>query len=666
MCMPRRERSTSGSTALLGRRRRQTSPLLRAPARHAADRGGGGPRPDRSGGAAEPLRVRHLARRARRSRRRGPVVLVCEDIHWADPASVDVCSSSCRSSRPLPVLVLFVGRAETDAPGWRLVQPQLACFGDALTEIRLQPLNDGDSRELVVQPARDRVAARGGSPANPDPLGGQSVLRRRGHPHAHRPRRDRAPQATAGWPTRRSTAVEIPDTLHGLLLARIDQLPDARQAQPARRLGHRPPVPGARAGASRSRRAPTRQARDRMTDLQLDTLEARGLIRLAAAPARARVPVPPRPAPGHRLRVAAQAGAPLAAQGRGRGARGALSGASRRSWRRSWRCTSSRPATPRRRSNTWCEAAKFADRSQCASPRAYDLYSRASALLPPSDPGSTTTRLRRRRIEIELGRARAGFTFLLRRANSRPSSSRWLPKRRAGRSAPRGGRPSGDRAAASVPAAAAPTTSPALRDQLERVTRDRRRAERSASSPRCRSQSSVSYEVFTGDMTGGRGACSRRRPAARAEARLRRLVLRARGARRWAMPGWASSTRPRRQPSEARHSAEQGDVIARIDALIGESTVHSMRGDLEAAVPLAHAVHQHGRGGWRVGVRRGQQLRAWRRLHAPGPVRRRRRSRVRSRHRGRAGASSSASSDRHCAHIMRSNGASMGEFGHEH
>ena len=37
----------------------------------------------------------------------------------------------------------------------------------------------------------------------------------------------------------------------------------------------------------------------------------------------------------------------------------------------------------------------------------------------------------------------------------------------------------------------------------------------------------------------------------------------------------------------SRALAEQGDVVVRVDAMIGESTLHSIRGDLDAAVPLA-------------------------------------------------------------------------------
>ena len=92
----------------------------------------------------------------------GPVVLVCEDIHWADPASVDVM-------RPADA----AGDAAARPASWRRCAPRrtrpaggssarlATLFGDALTEIRLRAARrDADSRDARRQPARDRVAAR--------------------------------------------------------------------------------------------------------------------------------------------------------------------------------------------------------------------------------------------------------------------------------------------------------------------------------------------------------------------------------------------------------------------------------------------------------------------------------------------------------------------------
>jgi predicted ATPase len=46
-----------------------------------------------------------------------PVVVVCEDVHWADPVSIEVMIQLLPFLTQLPVLTLFACRAETDAPG---------------------------------------------------------------------------------------------------------------------------------------------------------------------------------------------------------------------------------------------------------------------------------------------------------------------------------------------------------------------------------------------------------------------------------------------------------------------------------------------------------------------------------------------------------------------
>lgn len=169
--------------------------------------------------------VASLSRVIRQIAERRPVALVCEDIHWADPASVDLMLQLVPLLTPLPVLTLFCGRAETDAPGWRLVSQPRSVFGDAMTEIRLQPLNETDSRALVANlleieslPESVRTTILERSEGNPffveeviRMLIGRGAIVRSG---------DR-------WIANDSiSGIEIPDTLHGLLLARIDQLPE--------------------------------------------------------------------------------------------------------------------------------------------------------------------------------------------------------------------------------------------------------------------------------------------------------------------------------------------------------------------------------------------------------------------------------------------------------
>ncbi|HTK45447.1 MAG TPA: adenylate/guanylate cyclase domain-containing protein [Patescibacteria group bacterium] len=156
---------------------------------------------------------------------RGPVVVVCEDLHWADPASIDVARQIMPLAAQLPILFVAALRAETDSPGWALIGHARTIFGEALTEIRLDPLAESDSRSLVANlleieslpdRVRDLILARAeGNPFFVEELvrmlieGGVIV------------------QEGSRWvATAEVASVEIPETLHGLLLARIDQLPD--------------------------------------------------------------------------------------------------------------------------------------------------------------------------------------------------------------------------------------------------------------------------------------------------------------------------------------------------------------------------------------------------------------------------------------------------------
>jgi class 3 adenylate cyclase len=154
-----------------------------------------------------------------------PVVLVLEDIHWADPASVDLVLGLLPLVTQQPVLVLAAGRGETDAPGWKIVTQTRSVFGDALTELRLQPLTDNDSRTLVANlleieslPESVRNAILQRSEGNPFFV--EEVIRmliEKGAIVQHDER----------WVANETiNAIEIPETLHGLLLARIDQLPE--------------------------------------------------------------------------------------------------------------------------------------------------------------------------------------------------------------------------------------------------------------------------------------------------------------------------------------------------------------------------------------------------------------------------------------------------------
>ena len=155
---------------------------------------------------------------------RGPAVVVCDDVHWADSASVDTLQQVLTSIAPLPVLFILSTRVERASPGWRLVAAARDIFGDALTEIRLEPLSIDDSRTLVSNlltieslpvKTRDAILAK----AEGNPFFVEEVIRML---------MDRWGIVREGdrWvATDKTESIDIPDTIHGLLLARIDRLP---------------------------------------------------------------------------------------------------------------------------------------------------------------------------------------------------------------------------------------------------------------------------------------------------------------------------------------------------------------------------------------------------------------------------------------------------------
>jgi class 3 adenylate cyclase len=155
-----------------------------------------------------------------------PVVLVCEDIHWADPASLEVLRQLVPLAARLRILFIGALRAETDSPGWALLEQTREVYGDAFTEIRVDPLDDGNSRTLIANlleieslpdAVRDAIMAR----AEGNPFFVEEVVRMLIERGAIISEGDR-------WvATGEIGVVEIPETLHGLLLARIDGLPDA-------------------------------------------------------------------------------------------------------------------------------------------------------------------------------------------------------------------------------------------------------------------------------------------------------------------------------------------------------------------------------------------------------------------------------------------------------
>src|SRR5207244_3679990 len=134
---------------------------------------------------------------------RQPLVLLIEDLHWADPALVEFVDELVERAAGVPMLVLCTARLELldRHPGW-------AGGKRNATTITLPPLSAQETREvaraLLGQEPSDAVVARAGG----NPLFAQELARM---------------EATE--------ATSLPESLHAVIAARLDTLaPAVKQA----------------------------------------------------------------------------------------------------------------------------------------------------------------------------------------------------------------------------------------------------------------------------------------------------------------------------------------------------------------------------------------------------------------------------------------------------
>jgi class 3 adenylate cyclase len=169
--------------------------------------------------------VEALRKLVRAMAARQPLVLILEDLHWADPSSCDVFRQLLPLAAELPVLLCLVIRQEEETPGWHLVTAARRTLRGRLAEIPLNALSESDSRQLVANlleidalPEHTRQVILQKAEGNPFFV--EEVIRMlidRGVIEHHED----------GWVAGKEIDPgEIPDQLEGLLLARIDRLPE--------------------------------------------------------------------------------------------------------------------------------------------------------------------------------------------------------------------------------------------------------------------------------------------------------------------------------------------------------------------------------------------------------------------------------------------------------
>jgi class 3 adenylate cyclase/tetratricopeptide (TPR) repeat protein len=158
-----------------------------------------------------------------RRRVSAPCLIVLEDCHWIDPLSRDLLEFLGRNLADLPLLLLVIARPPDRDGGPLDWAARLAWF----EELRLDELDETEAAELTRRKLRQIWGAGASAPAA---LVDLVAERAQGNPFYIEEivnyLRDRAvdPQDAAAL-----QRLELPDSLHSLVLSRIDQLAEAEK-----------------------------------------------------------------------------------------------------------------------------------------------------------------------------------------------------------------------------------------------------------------------------------------------------------------------------------------------------------------------------------------------------------------------------------------------------
>jgi class 3 adenylate cyclase len=136
-----------------------------------------------------------------------PLIVVFDDIHWAEPALLDLIEYVATFSQDVPLFVLCTARPDLFEvrPEWTTPKPNT-------TLLTLEPLDRADSETLIAQlgEVSDGTRTRIVEAAEGNPLFVEQLV---------------AMQTESG-----NGELEVPPTLHALLAARIDRLAEEQRA----------------------------------------------------------------------------------------------------------------------------------------------------------------------------------------------------------------------------------------------------------------------------------------------------------------------------------------------------------------------------------------------------------------------------------------------------
>lgn len=163
-----------------------------------------------------------------------PTVLVFDDMHWSDAASIDLLRQLLPLTGDIPLVLLCAMREERSSPAWQIKTAADENFRHRYSEISLRPLSQAESNELI-----NRLLA---VPDLPDHLRTNILAKTDGNPFfieevvrtlidngvVVSEDRTVAGENRRTWvATSEGAEFAIPDNLQSLLSARLDRLEDA-------------------------------------------------------------------------------------------------------------------------------------------------------------------------------------------------------------------------------------------------------------------------------------------------------------------------------------------------------------------------------------------------------------------------------------------------------
>jgi adenylate cyclase len=154
-----------------------------------------------------------------------PLVVVCEDLHWADPTSLEVLEQLLPLTNRISLLIMCVFRPDREHGSWRLRETAARDYGHRHTDLWLEPLSAAQSDTLVrnllrLEALPEALRARMFRQAEGNPFYAEELIRSLIDGGAIV-----QDEVSGRWRAARDVgAIRLPHTLQGVLTARIDRL----------------------------------------------------------------------------------------------------------------------------------------------------------------------------------------------------------------------------------------------------------------------------------------------------------------------------------------------------------------------------------------------------------------------------------------------------------